>query len=248
MKATIVLVHGAFAESGSWGGVLGALVRAGHPVIAAANPLRNLDTDAASIGDVIRTIEGPVVLVGHAYGGAVITNVPAEAGAVTGLVYVAGFAPDPGESCLSLIGRFPGSTLRDALRFVPCIDGTTNVLIRRDCFHDHFCADLPKDLAEKMALTQRPVTREAVSAPSGERPLWRELPSWFVIGGEDRSISAELQHFMADRAGARGTVEIPGASHAVALSQPEATADLILEAARLSAAAGQYRSRRSREA
>jgi pimeloyl-ACP methyl ester carboxylesterase len=228
--------------------VLGALVRAGHPVIVVDNPLRNLGTDAASVGDVIRTIDGPVVLVGHAYGGAVITNVPAEAGELTALVYVAGFAPDPGESCLSLIGRFPGSTLRDALHFVPCLDGTTDLLIRRDCFHDQFCADLPEDLAEKMAVTQRPITREAVSAPSGARPLWRELPSWFVIGEEDRSISAELQHFMADRAGARRTVELPGASHAVAVSQPEATAEIILEAATLSAPARQYRSGRPREA
>src|SRR5206468_4206410 len=197
----------------------------------------NLGTDAASVGDVIRAIEGPVVLVGHAYGGAVITNVPAGTGELTGLVYVAGFAPDPGESCISLIGRFPGSTLRDALEAVPRTDGTTDFLIRRDCFHDQFCADVPEELAEKMAMTQRPVVREAVSAPSGERPLWRELPSWFVIGEKDRSIPAELQHFMADRAAARRTVEIPGASHAVAVSQPEATAEVILEAATLSAAA-----------
>jgi pimeloyl-ACP methyl ester carboxylesterase len=231
MTATIVLVHGAFAESAIWGGVLGTLVRAGHPVLAAANPLRDLETDAARVGDAIRTIEGPVMLVGHGYGGAVITNVPADAGEVTGLVYVAGYAPDAGESCLSLIGRFPGSTLRDALLPVPCTDGTTDLLIRRDRFRDQFCADVAEDLAEKMAVTQRPITREAVSAPCGERPLWRELPSWFLIGEEDRSISAELQRFMAHRAGSRRTLEIPGASHAVAVSQPEATAELILRAA-----------------
>ena len=239
MKPTIVLVHGAFAESASWGGVLGALVSAGHPVIAASNPLRNLDADAASIGDLIRTIEGPVVLVGHAYGGAVITNVPPEAGDLIALVYVAGFAPDPGESCISLIGRFPGSTLRDALRAVPRGDGTTDLLIYHERFHEQFCGDVPDDVGERMAVTQRPVTREAVSAPSGERPLWRELPSWFVMGEQDRTIPAELHRFMADRAAAQGTVEIPGASHAVAVSQPEATAKLILDAARQSMATRQ---------
>jgi pimeloyl-ACP methyl ester carboxylesterase len=111
MKPTIVLVHGAFAESASWDGVIDSLRGAGHPVIATANPLRDLATDAASIGDVIRTIDGPVVLVAHSYGGAVISNVAADAGEITGLVYVNGFAPDPDESCFSLAGLFPGSML-----------------------------------------------------------------------------------------------------------------------------------------
>ena len=111
MKPTIVLVHGAFAESASWDAVIDSLADAGLPVIAAANPLRGLAADAASVGDLVRTIDGPVVLVAHSYGGAVISNVPADAGEITGLVYVNGFAPDPGESCFSLAGRFPGSKL-----------------------------------------------------------------------------------------------------------------------------------------
>ncbi len=236
MKPTIVLVHGAFAESASWDDVIDTLEGAGHPVIAAANPLRDLATDAATVCDVIRAVEGPVLLVAHSYGGAVITNVPADAGEITGLVYVAGFAPDAGESCFQLAGMFPGSTLGDAVRPVPRSDGTTDLYIIQDRFHDQFCADVPAPQAARMAATQRPATQEALTAPSGERPLWRELPSSFVIAEEDRNIPAELQHFMAERAGAQRTLAIPGASHAVAVSQPQATADLILEAASLPAA------------
>ncbi len=238
MRPTIVLVHGAFAESASWDGVIDPLLEAGHPVIAAANPLRDLAGDAASVGDVIRSIEGPVVLVAHSYGGAVISNVPADAGEITGLVYVCGFAPDPGESCFQLAGMFPGSMLgEETSRPVPRSEGTTDLYIVQDRFHDLFCADVPAPQAARMAATQRPATQEALVAPSGERPLWRELPSWFVVGEEDRIIPAELQRFMAERAGAQRTLEIPGASHAVAVSQPQATVDLILEAAAVPAAA-----------
>jgi pimeloyl-ACP methyl ester carboxylesterase len=238
MKPTIILVHGAFAESASWDVVFDPLLKAGHPVIAAANPLRDLASDAASIGDLVRTIDRPVMLVAHSYGGAVISNVPADAGEITGLVYVNGFAPDPDESCFSLAGLFPGSTLgNETLRPVPRNDGTTDLYIVQDRYPDLFCADVPALEAARMAATQRPATQEALFAPSGERPLWRELPSWFVIGEADRIIPAELQRFMAERAGAQRTLEIPGASHAVAVSQPQATADLILEAATLPAAA-----------
>jgi pimeloyl-ACP methyl ester carboxylesterase len=238
MKPTIVLIHGAFAESSSWDHVIDSLESAGHTVIAAANPLRSLAGDAASVGDLVRSIEGPVVLVAHSYGGAVISNVPADAGEITGLVYVNGFAPGPGESCFSLAGLFPGSTLgEETLRPVPRSDGTTDLYILQNRFHELFCADVPAPEAARMAATQRPATQEALFAPSGERPLWRELPSWFVVGEEDRIIPAELQRFMADRADARRTVEIPGASHALAVSQPQAAVELILEAAALPAAA-----------
>jgi pimeloyl-ACP methyl ester carboxylesterase len=158
MKPTIVLVHGAFAESASWNYVVDSLVTAGHPVIAAANPLRALSADAASVGDLIRTVEGPVVLVGHSCGRAVISNV-AEAGEITGLVYVAAFAPEPGESCISLAALFPGSTLGDALQPIPRSDGTTDLYIIQDRFHDQFCADVPAPQATRMAATQRPVRR-----------------------------------------------------------------------------------------
>ena len=137
---------------------------------------------------------------------------------------MAGFAPDAGESCFQLAGMFPGSTLGDAVRPVPRSDGTTDLYIIHDRFREQFCADVPAPQAARMAATQRPATQEALTAPSRERPLWREVPSSFVIAEEDRNIPAELQRFMAERAGAQRTLEIPGASHAVAVSQPQATA------------------------
>ena len=238
MKPTIVLVHGAFAGSSSWSPVIDALQDAGHPVIAAANPLRDLAGDSASVADLVRSVDGPVLLVAHSYGGAVISNVPADAGDITGLVFVNGFAADAGESCFALASRFPGSTLgNDTLHPVPRSDGTTDLSILHDRFHELFCADVPARDAARMASTQRPATQEALFAPSGERPSWRELPSWFVIGDADRIIPPELQRFMAERAGARRTVELAGASHAAALSQPQATAELILEAAAVPVAA-----------
>jgi pimeloyl-ACP methyl ester carboxylesterase len=237
VKPTIVLVHGAFAESSSWDAVIDPLLDAGHPVIAAANPLRGLASDAAAVADVVRAVDGPVVLAAHSYGGAVISNVPADAGEIVGLVYACGFAPEPGESAFSLASMFPGSTLGEALRPVPRSDGTTDLYITTERFHEQFCADVPAAQAARMAATQRPVTQEALTEPSGERPLWREVPSRFVIGEEDRNIPAALQRYMAERAQAHRTLEIPGASHAITVSHPEAVAHQILEAAAVHAAA-----------
>jgi pimeloyl-ACP methyl ester carboxylesterase len=237
MHPTIVLVHGAFAESASWNGVIDPLSDAGHRVIAVANPLRGLASDAAAVSDVVRGIDGPVVLVGHSYGGAVISNVDADAGEIAGLVYVGAFAPDPGETCFSLSGKFPGSTLGDTLEPLPRADGTTDLTIAPSRFHTQFCADVPAPEAARMAATQRPVTQEALLEPSGDRPLWRELPSWFIFGELDRNIPAELQRFMALRARAERTIDVPGASHALAVSRPDAVVHPILEAAALRAAA-----------
>ena len=139
-------------------------------MIAAANPLRGLAADAQSVTDLVSTMDGPVVLVGHSYGGMVITNVDANAGEITGLVYVAAFAPEPGESAYALAQRFPGSTLGDALRPVPRSNGTTDLYIDREIFHEQFCADVPAPEAARMAATQRPVTLEALQAPSGRPP------------------------------------------------------------------------------
>jgi pimeloyl-ACP methyl ester carboxylesterase len=238
MHAKIVLVHGAFAESASWDGVVDRLLAAGHDVVAAANPLRRLAADAAAVGDLVRTIEGPVVLVAHSYGGAVISNVDAEAGDITGLVFVNGFAPDPGETCFELAARFPGSMLgQETARPVSRGDGTTDLYIAPERFHEVFCQDVGAPQATRMAATQRPATQEALVEPSGERPLWKDVPSWFLIGEEDRVIPAALQRSMAERAGARRTVAIAGASHAAPVSQPDAVAELILQAVALHAVA-----------
>ena len=237
MRPTIVLVHGAFAESSSWDQVIDPLLDAGYPVTAVANPLRGLASDAACVSDHVRSIEGPVLLVAHSYGGAVMTNVDPDAGEIIGLVYVAAFAPLPGESCFELSAVFPGSTLGDALQPVPRSDGTTDLTIVQERFHEQFCADVTAPQAARMAATQRPATQEALVEPSGERSLWKEAPSWFIFGEEDRNIPKELEHYMAERANARRTIEIPGASHAVSVAHPGATAHLILEAAALHAAA-----------
>jgi pimeloyl-ACP methyl ester carboxylesterase len=234
MRTTIVLVHGAFAESASWDGVIEPLVARGHRVIAAPNPLRGLAADAAAVGDVVRTIEGPVVLVAHSYGGAVISNVDRDAGEIAGLVFVNGFAPEAGESCFALAGMFPGSRLgEDTVLPVPRSNGTTDLYIAADSFHDVFCQDLPASQAARLAATQRPATQEALVEPSGERPLWKDVPAWFLIGEEDRVIPTELQRYMAHRAGAQRTAAIEGASHAMPVSRPDATVHPILEAAAL---------------
>ena len=238
MRPTIVLVHGAFAESASWDPVTDGLQRAEYRVVAAANPLRSLASDAATVGDVVRSIEGPVVLVAHSYGGAVITNVDADAGDIAGLVYVNGFAPDAGEHCFQLAAMFPGSALGEAtVKPVPRSDGTTDFYVASEPFHEIFCADVSAAQAARMAVTQRPATQEALTEPSTERPLWKDVPSWFLIGEDDRIIPAALQRYMAERARAHRRIEIPGASHAMTLSQPEAIVELIREAATLRVAA-----------
>jgi pimeloyl-ACP methyl ester carboxylesterase len=231
MPITIVLVHGAFAGTTSWERVIAPLQSAGHRVIAAATPLRGLASDAAAIDDLVRGLDGPVALVGHSYGGAVISNVDPGAGDIVALAYVAGFAPAPGESCITLIGMCPRSTLGRTLQPVLRSDGATDLSIAADRFRDQFAGDVPHAQARRMAATQRPVAQEALGAPSTERPLWRERPSWFVFGAEDRTIPAALARYMAERAGARGVVEIPGASHALSVAHPRATAELILAAA-----------------
>jgi pimeloyl-ACP methyl ester carboxylesterase len=238
MSHTIVLVHGAFAESSSWDGVIDPLTADGHNVIAAANPLRGLASDAASISDLVRTIDGPVVLAAHSYGGMVISNVDADAGEVVGLVYVNAFAPEPGEHAFMLSAKFPGSLLGpESSRAVPRGDGTTDLYVASDSFNGVFCQDVPAPQAARMAVTQRPATQEALTEPSGDRPLWKEVPSWFLIGEQDHVIPAEVHRYMAQRADARRTVEVPGASHAITVSQPDATARLILEASAVSVAA-----------
>jgi pimeloyl-ACP methyl ester carboxylesterase len=231
--STVVLVHGAFAESASWNGVVEKLTAAGHDVVAVANPLRTLAGDAAYVRDVIASIGGPVVLVGHSYGGLVITEAAAGNDNVSALVYVCAFAAETDESAFELSGKFPGSTLGDALAAYPVSSGGTEFAIRADAFHHQFAADVPAAQAALMSATQRPVTQEALTTglPTSS-PAWKTIPSWFVFSDQDLNIPVALHRFMAERAGARGVREIAGASHALSVSQPAAVAETILEAAK----------------
>jgi pimeloyl-ACP methyl ester carboxylesterase len=228
----IVLVHGAFAESASWNGVIERLRERSFDVTAAANPLRGIAGDAAYVRDVIAGIGRPVVLVGHSYGGMVITEAAAGNDAVIGLTYVGAFTPEHGESAFELAGKFPGSTLDSALVARPLSTGGNDLRIAKEFFHQQFAADVPADTAAVMAATQRPITDVALTTglPT-DTPAWRTIPSWFVFGSEDRNIPAELVRFMAERAGSRGTNEIAGASHALSMSCPDEVAAAILQTA-----------------
>jgi pimeloyl-ACP methyl ester carboxylesterase len=179
-KPTVVLVHGAFADASSWNGVIGILEHDGYTVIAAANPLRGLRADADAVGGIVRSIEGPVVLVGHSYGGSVISEAAEGAPNVKALVYVAAFAPDAGESALGLTGKFPGSTLAPTLAPpVKLASGGNDLYILQARFHDQFAADVPAAEAQLMAAGQRPVTDTALAEPA-TAPAWRHIPSWFI--------------------------------------------------------------------
>ena len=236
-RLTIVLVHGAYAESASWDGVIEPLQAAGHRVLAWANPLRGVATDAAALTDRVKAIDGPVVLAGHSYGGAVITNLAPEIADIVALVYVAGFALEPGESCGDASALVPGSTLADVLERVPLADGGVDTYIAQSKYRRQFAADVPEAQAARMAVGQRPVTEGALFEPSGGQPLWRARPSWFLFGELDHNIPVGAHRIMAERARAARAVEIPGASHAVGVSRSAETAELILEAARVRAPA-----------
>ncbi|WP_285420212.1 alpha/beta hydrolase [Pseudomonas sp. efr-133-TYG-5] len=232
VKPTVVLVHGAFADSSSWNGVVKILQQDGYPVIAAANPLRSLKGDAQSVADVLATIKTPVVLVGHSYGGPVISAAAYGNANVKGLVYVAALAPEAGETVAGLAGRFPGSTLGPTLAApVALQDGGKDLYIQQDKFHDQFAADVPNAAAQLMAATQRPVTEAALNEAAGE-PAWKSIPSWFVYGDQDKNIPPQAMAFMAQRAHARQTVVVKGASHVVMVSNPKTVAHLIESAAR----------------
>ncbi|WP_454716636.1 alpha/beta fold hydrolase [Caulobacter segnis] len=229
-KPTIVLVHGAFADSSGWNGVVTRLTRDGYRVVAAANALRALGSDAQTVSALVTSIPGPVVLVGHSYGGEVITEAANDAANVEGLVYVAGFLPEAGESALSLSGKFPGGTLATALAPVTLPDGDEDFYIQPTKFRAQFAADVPAATAALMAATQRPVTGRALS-DMASAPSWKRLPSYVIYGSADRNIPAQTQRFMAERAGARKTVAIEGASHALMVSHPDAVTALIEDAA-----------------
>jgi len=233
-KPTIVLVHGGWADSSGWNAEIERLQRDGYPVIAPANPLRGLSSDAAYIRSVLQTITGPVVLVGHSYGGAVITNAAVGVANVKALVYVAAFAPDQGESLLGLVTMNPGTHITpDALleRPYPLPGGGTgsDLYIKEAVFRDAFAGDLPLSTTRLMQATQRPFSAAAFGEPSGT-PAWKTIPSWYLVASEDHAIPPVTERFMAKRANAY-TTEV-AASHVPMISRPKATTDLILKAAK----------------
>ncbi|SEM19098.1 Pimeloyl-ACP methyl ester carboxylesterase [Bosea lupini] len=232
VKPTIVLVHGAFADSSSWNGVISSLQQKGYRTVAVANPLRCVSGDARLVSDVVASIAGPVVLVGHSYGGQVISNAVKGHANVKSLVYVAAFAPEAGEAAADLAGRFPGGTLGEALAPpVKLAGGGVDLYIDQAKFRDQFAHDVPAEATALMAAGQRPITEAALTEKSGE-PAWKSLPSYFVYGDGDKNIPAKALGFMAERAGSKRTVVIKGGSHVVMVSQPKSIAELIDEAAR----------------
>lgn len=227
---TVILIHGAFADSDSWNGVIEPLREDGHRIIAYANPLRGIPIDAAPLLDLVRTVDGPIVLVGHSYGGAVLTGVDAAAGDIIGAVYVAGFALQPGESPATASALVPGSTLGETLVEVPLRSGGADLYIDQEKYWHQFCADLPEPQAALMAVTQRPVTAAGLNDPLTGAALWQSVPSWFIFGEKDRNIPAGAHHAMADRAGSKKTVQVSGASHVVGISHPGEVVDMVREA------------------
>jgi len=224
---TIVLVHGGFADASFWVPVIRELQASNLPVLAPANPLRGLAHDAEYIASVVRQIDGPVLLVGHSYGGAVISVAGAAADNVVGLVYVAAFALDEGESFAEIFDRFGATPLVDAVRpsTYPVDGGDTAVelSIAPELYRSAFAADLPSDVTEVLAVSQRPFA--AIFDDRAEAAAWKTLPSWAIIATADNAIPPDAERHMASRAGAQ-TVEAD-ASHSIALSQPAAVADLI---------------------
>ncbi|GAB0101419.1 alpha/beta hydrolase [Nocardia sp. JMUB6875] len=235
-KPTVVLVHGAFADGSSWNDVIDKLRKDGYPVVAAANPLRGPASDATTLKGLISHINGPVVLVGHSYGGSVISAAAAGNDQVKSLVYVAAFLPAPGETALELTNKFPGTTLPGTLDPVAFTapDGSagTDLYIQQAKFHDQFAADVPADRAARAAASQRPILQAALEEKATVA-AWTDKPSWDVVTTQDLNIPVAAQRFMAERAHAQVT-EVD-ASHSVAVSHPDLVAGVIERAAQSSA-------------
>ena len=228
-KPTVILAHGAFGDASSWRPVFDLLDGDEYNVLAAAIPLRGIASDASYLGAVIDQLDGPVVLVGHSYGGAVIT-VAGSSDKVAGLVYVAGVVPDEGESITDLQARYPSLVMGNFLEPRPLPDGGVEVSVDPQRFHDIFCADVPVADAEFMAHAMRPLLAAAFEEPAAAA-AWRVKPSWGVFGTGDQPLAPQLQRFSYERAGSEVT-EVEGASHFVMLSKPGVVAGVIREAVR----------------
>ncbi len=232
-RPTVVLIHGEFSDATAWFGVIVELQRRDVTVVAAANPLRGLAHDAQYLTCLLGGIDGPVVLVGHSYGGALITEVGSTPN-VVGLVYVASYFPDAGESYQEIGNRFAAAPLLAHLQRSPAAgpgtDRATELTIRREAFPALFAGDLDLELAKVLAAVQRPIVERTFTDPVSTA-AWRTKPSWALVTGADQALLPEVQRFTAQRAGAV-MVEAPGASHAVTVSRPTMVAELILEVAR----------------
>jgi pimeloyl-ACP methyl ester carboxylesterase len=231
-EPTVVLVHGAFADADSWAPVTERLVSAGVPVMAIVNPLRGVKSDAAYVASAINQIEGPVLAVGHSYGGMIITNAVPQTSNVVGLVYVAAFAPDEGETLAGIVGRSQDSVLTSAVlekRFPTGQGSETAVefIIDPARFRDVFTADLPQLDSDVYGLSQRPIAASALADETGH-PAWKDLPTWAAVGTADKAAGADVVRSMAQRANAEIT-EIEG-SHVIMISQPDAVTEVILTA------------------
>jgi pimeloyl-ACP methyl ester carboxylesterase len=236
-RPTVAFVHGAFADSSGWSSTISDLDAARLPVIAIPNPLRGLAADADYVRSVLATIEGPVVLVGHSYGGAVIGEAARGTRNVVALVFVAAYVLDEGESIGTVLdpARFPGGllgpdTLVERPFNNPELPGgvDTDLYIAGPHFAEVFAADLPDHSGRLMALTQRPLSASALTSVAGARPAWHDRPSWALVAEQDNAIPPAGQQWMATRAGA--TVGTVASSHAVMVSQPAAVTQTILEA------------------
>jgi pimeloyl-ACP methyl ester carboxylesterase len=231
-RPTVALVHGAFADSSSWNDVVAQLQAAGITVQAVSNPLRGIAADAAYVASAIRQIPGPVLAVGHSYGGAIITNAAPQASNVVGLVYVAAFAPDEGETLGAIEADSKDSVLNSALLQLqypsgPGRETAVEFAIDPAKFHAAFAADLPAEQAAVMAATQRPVAAAGFTETNGT-PGWKNLPSWAVVATGDTAAGADVVRSMAQRAGAAIT-EAEG-SHVIMISQPQVVTNVIRQA------------------
>jgi pimeloyl-ACP methyl ester carboxylesterase len=228
---TVVLVHGAFADAGSWAGVTQRLIAAGVSVRAIVNPLRGLSLDAAYVASFIKQTPGKVLAVGHSYGGAVLTNAVPQTNNVVGLVYVAAFAPDEGQALGEIVGSSKESLLLPAIQELEYPTGKSEtakeVVIDPKKFHAVFTADLPQLQSDVLANSQRPIAAAAFAEKSGS-PAWKKLPSWAAVAKSDKAIGADAVRAMAKHAGADIT-EIEG-SHVVMISQPDAVTRVIQKA------------------
>ena len=228
-KPTVVLVHGAFADSSSWNAVISPLLAEGYPAIAVANPLRGVSVDSEYLRALLADITGDIILVGHSYGGTVISGGGTGNPNVKALVFIGAFALEEGETVGELAGKFEGSTLGETLAAVD-VPGGKDLYIMQSRYHAQFAADSPAEVAAVMGVGQRPILEAAFSEASGE-PAWKSVPSWFLFGAEDRNIPAAAHRFMAERAGSRKTIELQGGSHTVAIPEAGQVVDLIREAA-----------------